>query len=82
MLCLHLYIHLFGYRQWVCWLGCQIYDQTSVGGTKYEFIITGRGYNSSLQIACLDQFIYLFHISVIDVFHEYTLSWCVTEAVK
>ena len=62
------YIHIFVYHQWFFWTGCHLYDQTCVGGAKYEFMIAGRGENCSLKIACLHQCIYLFHVSVVHLY--------------
>ena len=55
------------------WLVFHIYDKTTAGGTKYEFIIAVRGYNCLIKIECLHQFIDLFHTSVFNVCFEYTL---------
>ena len=56
-------------------------DRNSVGGTKYEFIISGCGDYCLSQIECMHWFIYPFHISVVNILCKYTLSCCVSEAV-
>ena len=61
---------------------CNLLYRTSVGVTKYEYIIVGRVDNCLIQIACLHQFIYLLHIIVAGLLYEYTLYWCVSEAVR
>ena len=46
---------------------CHLLDISSVGGTKYEFIIVGRGDDCLSKISCLCQFIYPLHVSVVDL---------------
>ena len=49
---------------------CNLLYRTSVGVTKYEYIIVGRVDNCLIQIACLNQETYLFQISVVNMLCE------------
>ena len=64
------------------WLCCILLYWTTVGGKKYKYIIAGHGDHFLIQIACLHQFIYPFHISVVHVLYTYTLSSYISEAFK
>ena len=61
---------------------CNLLYQTSVGGTKCEFIIVGHVDNCLIQISCLHKFIYLSHIIVVSLLCEYALYWCVSKAFR
>ena len=71
------YTHLCVYHQWICWICCHFLEQTSVGGTAYEFIIAKYGDICLNQIACLHQFINPFLISAVNVLCKFTLYCCV-----
>ena len=72
------YISISVYHQQVCWMCFFLLYINSAGGTKYEFIIAGRGENCMIEIECLHQYIYPFHINVVNVLYRYKLSRCVT----
>ena len=78
---MHVYTHICFYHQWILRMCFNLLGQTIVGVTNHEFIVAGRGYNCLSQIACMQHFIYNFHISVVNVFCKYTLSHCVSKLV-
>ena len=62
--------HLFVHHKWFCWLGCNIIDLTSAGGTKYGCVSAVHRDHYIIVNTLFIGFIYTLYISVINLLRK------------